>query len=186
MIQTSIYTYVTQENHNEPLNAVWLWRLCKYTNATCFCTCVRYKGGIYQWHLSLYRAVYWERCHWYKGGIYQWHLSQYTALYRGLGHWLVAVTDFVPRWLLLDLWMTIVQWNLCLDSHYHILCGSMQSYLHLLWSPPAVTWVERKQLLTEAERWAVVINNGEDKVRYLLSQVLLAMALNLPCSPWLA
>lgn len=43
MSQTSIYTYVTQENHNEPLNAVWLWRLCKYTNATCFYTCVRYK-----------------------------------------------------------------------------------------------------------------------------------------------
>ena len=162
MIQTCIYTYVTQENHNEPLNAVWLC-VCKYTNATCFCTCVRYKGGIYQWHLS-----------------------QYTALYRHFGYWLVTVTDFVPRWLLLGLWMTIVQWNLCLDSHYHILCGSMQSYLHLLWSPPAVTWVERKQLLTEAERWAVVINNGEDKVRYLLSQVLLAMALNLPCSPWLA
>ena len=31
-----------------------------------------------------------------------------------------------------------------------------------------------------------VINNGEDKVSYLLSQVLLAVALNVLCSPSLA
>lgn len=37
----------------------------------------------------------------------------------------LTVTDFVPPWPLLGLWMMAIQWSLCIDSHYHIFCGSI-------------------------------------------------------------
>lgn len=156
------YTYVTQENHNEPLNAVWLWRMCKYTNATCICTCVRYKGGIYQWHLS-----------------------QHTALYKCFGHWLVTVTLFLPDFCL---WMTVIQWQ----SLSHFLWQHTILFAPFLVTSCSGNGMSEEEGTSDRNRevschvFVAVINNGEDKVRYLLSQVLLAVALNVLCSPSLA
>ena len=76
---------------------------------------------------------------------------------------MVTVTDFVPPWVLLCLWMMAIQCNLYIDSHYHIFCGNINlictfsgHLLHALAMAPS-PWVKRKELLTEGESWAAVV-----------------------------